>query len=151
MHFYGMYFNVDYKPKQEDWREFERTTAKIFESLDYTVKPDVRFKTSRRFQIDLIAYKENRCFFVDCKDHVYIAPSEEERFVLEQKFRIDNFIMSDERLPRMKKFVLLVTKNKANSLMFHEDSKEKVLSVDLQDLPELLRNIELYEDELYYF
>ena len=61
------------KPLEEvldgiDWREFENFISEIFSKNDYSVKRNFRFKTSRRFEIDLIASRKNLTFCVDCKN-----------------------------------------------------------------------------------
>ena len=61
------------KPLEEvlegiDWREFENFVSEIFSKNDYSVKRNFRFKTSRRYEIDLIASRRNLTFCVDCKN-----------------------------------------------------------------------------------
>jgi hypothetical protein len=146
-----MYFDVELKEKKIDWKKFENDVADIFENFSYKVDRDVRFKTSRNFQIDLIAYDDKRCFFVDCKDHGYIPPSEEETFILRQKVRAENYVKTRPDLAYKKKIILLVTRNKTSSLMDHMETIGKVLGVDINGLQDLLTNIERYEDELYLF
>ncbi len=146
-----MYFDADVDKKKIDWKQFENDVSDIFEKFDYTVYRDVRFKTVNRFQIDLIAYDDKRCFFVDCKDHMYIAPSQEENFITKQKIRAENYLKSKPGLLYKKKIILLVTRNKTSSLINHPESKEKILGVDMKGLQDLLNNIYRYEDELYSF
>ncbi len=146
-----MYFDVLPEQKKTDWKGFERAVGAVFEESGYKVLADVRFKTERRFQIDIIAYDNYRCFFVDCKDHRYINPSKEEDFVDRQHVRAENFLRSNPELAYKKKFILLVSRNKAPSLIWHEAGREKILAVDFSALNDLLVNIHAYEDELYSF
>ncbi len=147
-----MYFDVDrLKNEKNDWKAFEKQVHDIFESFGYTAEADVRFKTSRRFQIDVIAYDAQRCFFVDCKDHAYIPPSEEGEFLQKQRVRAENLVKLRPDLEYKKKIVLLVTRNKTDSLLRHSENAEDILGVDINGLRELLVNLPLYEDELFSF
>ena len=50
-----------------DWREFEETVGDIFRSNDFRVRNNLRFKTSRRWENDLLAARGGLVFCVDCK------------------------------------------------------------------------------------
>lgn len=50
-----------------DWRNFEDIVAAVFEAHNFTVEMNFRFKTKRRYEIDLIAVKNNNVFCVECK------------------------------------------------------------------------------------
>lgn len=143
-----MYFGTEFKKDKNQWKKFENDTADIFEKFDYTVNRDVRFKTYRWFQIDFIAQDKSRRFFVDCKNHSYIPPEKEREFVKNQLTRAYNFI-DKEGEKKKKDIILLVTRNKTNSLLVHKEGGDKVLAVDFYSLPALLKNIDIYEDELY--
>ncbi len=144
-----MYFNVKHKKTEIDWKKFENETADVFEEFDYSVERDVRFKTNRRFQIDFIASDGKRRFFVDCKYHAYIPPEKEYEFAKMQLLRAENFLGINSK-KEQKNIILLVTRYKANSLLMHSEGN-KIFSVDYESLPILLRDIELYEDELFCF
>ena len=146
-----MYFDVDFKKEKVDWHGFENRIADIFEEFGYSVERDVRFKTMRRFQIDVIASDDNRCFFIDCKDHSYIPPSEEESFIIKQRVRAENLLKTRPELMKPKKFLMLVTRNRTASLINHEYGGGKVLSVHHSVLNDLLTNISVYEGELLSF
>lgn len=50
------------------WKEFENLAAEAFEANNYSVTNNFRFKhTGKRWEIDLIAYKEPIIVCVDCK------------------------------------------------------------------------------------
>jgi hypothetical protein len=146
-----MYFDVELKNEKTDWKAFEKQVNDVFESFGYTAEADVRFKTTRRFQIDVVAYDEKRCFFVDCKDHAYIPPSEEDEFLQKQRIRAENLIKIRPDLTYKKKIVLLVTRNRTNSLLQHSESTGNIFGVDMSGLRELLINLPLYEDDLFSF
>jgi len=50
-----------------DWKEFEKIVADIFQINGFKVKRNVRIKNKKRYEIDIIAYKDNISFCVDCK------------------------------------------------------------------------------------
>ncbi|MEM0143219.1 MAG: hypothetical protein QXL94_04625 [Candidatus Parvarchaeum sp.] len=145
-----MYFETGFKKEDNQWKDFENYSADIFEKFDYTVERDIRFKTNRWFQIDFIAQDNIRRFFVDCKNHSYIPPEKEREFIKKQLTRAYNF-MDKTGEKKKKDIILLVTKNKTNSLLYHKEGGEKILSVDFYSLPVLLKDIDIYEDELYIF
>ena len=145
-----MYFETEFKKGINQWKKFENDTADIFEKFDYAVNRDIRFKTDRWFQIDFIAQDKKRRFFVDCKNHSYIPPEKEKEFVRKQLIRANNFI-EKERKEEKKNIILLVTRNKTNSLLMHKEGGERILAVDFYSLSALLKDIDLYEDELYVF
>ena len=50
-----------------DWRDFERIVGDIFRENGFRVTNNFRFKTSRRWEVDLIASRGDKIFCVDCK------------------------------------------------------------------------------------
>lgn len=50
-----------------DWKQFERFVAEIFRSHSFKVKHGMRFKTKRKYEIDLLAVRGEKVFCVDCK------------------------------------------------------------------------------------
>lgn len=53
--------------KKSDWKNFESVIARIFEENNFLTKLNFRFKTKRRYEIDIIAIRNNKIFCVDCK------------------------------------------------------------------------------------
>lgn len=51
-----------------NWQEFEQLVAKIHVDNNFLVKQNFRFKTSRRFEIDIVAAKNNFVLCADCKE-----------------------------------------------------------------------------------
>jgi len=51
-----------------DWKEFERFVAHVFEKNLFKVVKNFRFRTHRRYEIDLLATKRDMVFCVDCKE-----------------------------------------------------------------------------------
>lgn len=54
--------------KNFNWKEFEEFIAEIFRENDFRVKQNFRFKTKRKYEIDIIAVKQNIVLCVDCKE-----------------------------------------------------------------------------------
>lgn len=50
-----------------DWKDFEELSKKIFEENNFRVRKNFRFKTSRRYEIDILALNPRYVFCVDCK------------------------------------------------------------------------------------
>jgi Holliday junction resolvase-like predicted endonuclease len=53
--------------KKFDWKDFEEIVAEIFRRNDFLVKNNFRFKTKKRYEVDIIATRSNLVFCVDCK------------------------------------------------------------------------------------
>ena len=49
------------------WQTFEQLVAYIFEENGFETKIHYRFKTDKRYEIDVLARKSNICFLVECK------------------------------------------------------------------------------------
>lgn len=50
-----------------DWEDFEKLIAEILKKHDFNVYNNFRFKTDRRFEIDVLAIKNNISLVIDCK------------------------------------------------------------------------------------
>jgi hypothetical protein len=59
--------NIEYVLQGLDWREFESTIAEIFSINGFEIEQNFRFKTKRRYEIDVLAARANMTFCVDCK------------------------------------------------------------------------------------
>ena len=51
-----------------NWKDFESFVREIFSANGFNSFPNFRFKTSRRFEIDIVAAKNNLIFVADCKE-----------------------------------------------------------------------------------
>ncbi|MEM5811709.1 MAG: restriction endonuclease [Candidatus Aenigmatarchaeota archaeon] len=49
------------------WKDFELITKEIFERNGFNVRFNYRFKTTKRYQIDILAEKRDVLICVDCK------------------------------------------------------------------------------------
>lgn len=50
-----------------DWRNFETIVAVIFKENGFNTNQNFRFKTRKRYEIDIVAVRDNRIFCIDCK------------------------------------------------------------------------------------
>jgi len=50
-----------------DWKEFEKLIAEILKKHDFNVHNNFRFKTNRRFEIDVLAIRNRTSLLIDCK------------------------------------------------------------------------------------
>lgn len=50
-----------------DWKIFESIIGEIFQENGFNTKQNFRFKTRKRYEIDIVAVRNNRIFCVDCK------------------------------------------------------------------------------------
>lgn len=51
-----------------DWKNFEKFVREIFSFNNFKTLSNFRFKTVRRFEIDVVAAKNNLIFLADCKE-----------------------------------------------------------------------------------
>jgi Holliday junction resolvase-like predicted endonuclease len=59
--------NVEEILSAVNWKEFEEKVEEIFQRHNFRTMKNFRIKTSKRFEIDIIAEKGNLLFVVDCK------------------------------------------------------------------------------------
>ena len=50
-----------------DWKNFEKLIAEILKKHDFNVHNNFRFKTNRRFEIDVLAIRNRTSLLIDCK------------------------------------------------------------------------------------
>ena len=53
--------------KNFDWKNFEESVSNVFIENDFFVRKNFRFKTKRRYEIDIVAVKSPLVICVDCK------------------------------------------------------------------------------------
>ncbi len=113
------------KPLEEilekiDWKEFEGMVSEIFERNGFTVNRNVRFKTRKRYEIDLVAVR-GVVLCVDCKEWgrgrykkaglKHAAGKQEERTKKMKRFLKGNPIAQDKLkiTPKDEFYTLIVT------------------------------------------
>lgn len=50
-----------------DWKKFENIVTQIFQESGFHTKQNFRFKNKKRYEIDVIAVKNNQIICIDCK------------------------------------------------------------------------------------
>jgi Holliday junction resolvase-like predicted endonuclease len=76
-----------------DWKEFEEAVAEIFRENEFFVRKNFRFKTGRRYEIDLIAVRGSTVVCADCKQWCKgrYKKSGIKQAALEQEKRVEEF------------------------------------------------------------
>jgi hypothetical protein len=59
--------NIEEVLSMVDWKEFEEKVEEIFKIHNFKTIKNFKFKTTKRFEIDILAEKRNLLFVVDCK------------------------------------------------------------------------------------
>jgi Holliday junction resolvase-like predicted endonuclease len=83
--------------KDIDWRDFEELVSEILEKHGFKTWNNFRFKTKKRYEIDLIATKGSKTLLIDCKQW---STGRYKKSAL--KNAIDD---QEERLGEFKKFI----------------------------------------------
>lgn len=60
--------NIEAFVEKIDWKDFEKFVREIFSANGFVTFRDFRFKTDRRFEIDVVATKNNLILLADCKE-----------------------------------------------------------------------------------
>jgi len=101
-----------------DWKNFEKFVKEIFSVNGFNTFSNFRFKTERRFEIDVIAAKNNIVFLTDCKEW--------------DKGRYKKSGLSkaaEEQIERTKEFKKFVRKNLIAKSRFKVGSNVKTVSL----------------------
>jgi|YelNatPaOPRAMG01_1025707.scaffolds.fasta_scaffold11203_3 hypothetical protein len=144
--------NVEEELKNLDWKGFEKAVQEIFELNEFKVKRNFRFKTKRRYEIDLIAIKDRFNFCVDCKrfgkgrykksEILKAIKKQEERNKELKKFLRSNMIAKESlKIKSMKFYPLIVT-------LFEEEviKENQTFVVPVWKLNSFLNEVENYID-----
>lgn len=76
------------------WQEFERLVSDILKENGFAVRKNFRFKSDRRYEIDLIAVRNNLVLCIDCKQWKQGRPKKHGlvKAVGQQEDRLKNFV-----------------------------------------------------------
>lgn len=127
-----------------DWKNFEKIISSIFEKHEFKIFNNYRFKTKRRYEIDLLAVKNGLIFLVDCKKWSMgrYKKSALKRAIIDQKSRAEEFksIFNKEQILNQK-----INEPKITPILitFYEEDLIKyddVLVVPMWKLNEFLLN-----------
>jgi len=59
--------NIEDVLEKYGWKKFENIISEIFKENEFRIRQNVRFKTKRAYEIDIIAVGNNIIFCIDCK------------------------------------------------------------------------------------
>lgn len=101
-----------------DWKDFEKFVKEIFSVNGFSSFSNFRFKTSRRFEIDVIATKNNLIFLADCKEW------DRGRYKKSGLTRA-----AEEQITRSNEFEKFLKKNPIAKKRFKVDSNAKIIPI----------------------
>ncbi len=134
-----------------DWKEFEKLIAKILKKHDFNVRNNFRFKTNRRFEIDVLATRNKISLLIDCKKWdrgrykktglKYSVEEQKERTRKFKKFLKNNpTIQSELKIEKITKFIPLLVTWFEEELLEHDH----IFVVPVWKFNEFLLNISEY-------
>jgi Holliday junction resolvase-like predicted endonuclease len=100
------------------WKKFEQFVADIFRANEFRVRQNFRFKTSKSYEIDILAIGQRYSFCVDCKQWsggrykkgaLGIAVSNQQRRVKELKKLLKKNVIARDMLKTGRLYPLIVT------------------------------------------
>ncbi len=72
-------------------KELEELTSKLLKDEGFNVKKNfIVSNRDRKFEIDVLANKKNYYLVIECKDHKYISPKEQEEIINALKIKASN-------------------------------------------------------------
>jgi len=115
-----------------DWKEFEELVSKILKKHDFETHHNFRFKTKRRYEIDIVAVKKKILLAIDCKQWgrgrykktglKYAIQDQKERVKQLKKFLKNNLIgKSKLKVSKGVKFLPLIITWFEEDLLEHEN------------------------------
>jgi Holliday junction resolvase-like predicted endonuclease len=124
-----------------DWQSFEIFVAEIFIANDFRVERNFRFKTGRRYEIDLVAIRSNTVICADCKhwSRGRHKKSGLKHAVAEQERRLEEFKKIRKNLKNCRFYPLIIT-------LFEEEivKEGRTFVVPVWKLNNFLCNLERY-------
>jgi len=115
-----------------DWKEFEKLVSKILKKHDFDTHHNFRFKTNRRYEIDIVAVKKKILLAIDCKKWgtgrhkktglKYAIKDQKERVKQLKKFLKNNSIAKSKfKISKKVKFIPLIITWFEEDLIEHEN------------------------------
>jgi len=134
-----------------DWKEFEKLIAEILKKHDFSVHNNFRFKTDRRFEIDVLAIRNKISLLIDCKQWgrgrykktglKYSVKEQEERAKQLKKFLKNNPIAQAKlKIKKTTKFIPLLVTWFEEEVLEHEN----IFIVPVWKFNEFLLNMSEY-------
>ncbi|MFH1364062.1 MAG: NERD domain-containing protein, partial [Candidatus Aenigmatarchaeota archaeon] len=98
---------------QGSWQEFEEFCESVLQEHEWKTRKNYRFKTKRRYEIDILAMKGNRILAVDCKHwgirkgkKSQLASAIEKQKTRAKEFKKINFFMEMERKHKISPLII---------------------------------------------
>ncbi len=134
-----------------DWKEFEKLIAEILKKHDFSVHNNFRFKTDRRFEIDVLAIRNKTSLLIDCKQWgrgrykktglKYSVKEQKERVKQLKKFLKNNPMAQTKlKIKKTTKFTPLIVTWFEEDLIKHEE----VFVVPIWKFNQFLLNLSEY-------
>ncbi len=136
-----------------DWKDFEELVTKILEKHDFNTHHNFRFKTGRRYEIDVLGIRNEIILLIDCKQWgrgrykksaLKNATNNQKQRTKQLKRFLKNNIIAQNKLKITKlsgtKFITLIVTWLEEDLIEHEN----VLIVPIWKFNEFLLNISNY-------
>ena len=134
-----------------DWKEFEKLIAEILKKHDFNVHNNFRFKTNRRFEIDVLAIRNKTSLIIDCKQWgrgrykktglKYSVKEQRERVKQLKKFLKNNPIAQAKlKVKKNTKFIPLIVTWFEEELLEHEN----IFIIPVWKFNEFLLNVSEY-------
>jgi len=133
-----------------DWKEFEKLIAEILKKHDFNIHNNFRFKTNRRFEIDVFAIRNKNSLIIDCKQWgrrrykktglKYSVKEQKERVKQLKKFLKNNPMAQAIKIKKTTKFIPLIVTWFEEDLFEHED----VFVVPIWKFNQFLLNLSEY-------
>ncbi len=126
--------------KEYDWKFFESFVKEILEAHFFKTTLHLRFKTKRRYEIDILAEKGNLILAIDCK---MLGKGRYKKAEIEKAI-----FLQEERVREFKKFFKIREKKVYSIIitLFEEEivKKSKTLVVPVWKLNSFLLNLDYY-------
>ncbi len=124
--------------KEYDWKFFENFVKEILEAHSFKTRLHLRFKTERRYEIDVLAEKGNLVLAIDCKmlGKGRYKKAEIEKAIFLQEERVREF-KKFSKIKNKKFYSLIIT-------LFEEEiiKKSKTFVVPIWKLNSFLLNLD---------
>jgi Holliday junction resolvase-like predicted endonuclease len=102
-----------------DWKQFEELVMEILKKHNFITFQNFRFKTDRRFEVDIVASDKNNVLLIDCKqwNRGRYKKSGLKYTIKEQKYRLEEFKKFIENNPTARNNFKITEKTKFSPLI----------------------------------
>ncbi|MEM5790672.1 MAG: hypothetical protein QXP77_01325 [Candidatus Aenigmatarchaeota archaeon] len=126
--------------KEYDWKFFENFVKEILEAHSFKTKLHLRFKTRRRYEIDILAERGNLLLAIDCK---MLGRGRYKKTEIEKAI-----LLQEERIRKFKKFSKIKSKKLYSIIvtLFEEEilQKSKTFVIPIWKFNSFISNLDYY-------